>query len=221
MVPVPEPTSARLGTAASPAVALFGGAFNPPHRAHERIVRAALAQLPIDRVVVLPAGRHPWKEHDPDLAPAAERLELARLAFGFDPRIVVDDHEQRSATPCYTIDTLRHFRRVLGPGTTLYWIVGSDNLVGFPRWREARAILALAEIAVYPRTGHPCDPAALAGSGLSSAEIARLFAHPLHVTQEATSSTAIRAALAAGHDVAELLAPAVHARILAAHLYGT
>ena len=42
-------------------IALFGGAFDPPHRTHVRIARAALEQLPVDELLVVdpvePAGK--------------------------------------------------------------------------------------------------------------------------------------------------------------------
>ena len=202
-------------------VALFGGAFNPPHTAHEKIAKAALEQLPIDRLIVLPAGQHPWKDQNPDLAPAKERFELALLAFAFDPRIRVDDFELAQEGRSYTVETLRHFR-ASEPGTTrLYWLIGSDNLAEFHKWKDPKAILALATIVVYPRLGFPCDPTALAASELGPRERRLLLSHPLAVTPEATSSTSIRAALAAGTDVSTLLSPRVLARIRARHMYGT
>ena len=222
MAPEPEVRSPHRTRSQGPAaIALFGGAFNPPHRAHERIAKAVLTQLEVARLIVLPAGRHPWKAQDPELAPPEVRCELARLAFDFDPRIEVDDYEQRLAGPSYTVDTLRHFRATLPSNTDLYWLIGSDNVADFPKWHEARAILGLAKIAIYPRAGHPIGIGQLPAQGFDRTEIAQLLAHPLAVNPEATSSSAIRRALARGEDVGELLAPPVLARIRAAHLYGT
>ena len=69
-------------------MALFGGAFNPPHLTHRKIIAAAREQLPVQQVLVLPAGAHPHKQDGAsDLAPPAARLELCQLAFGDLPYV--------------------------------------------------------------------------------------------------------------------------------------
>src|SRR5688572_10809533 len=86
-------------------IGVLGGAFNPPHRTHERLAAFALRQLPIAELRVIPAGDHPWKGGH-DMAPAAHRLEMCRLAFGALPGVIVDDRELRRRGPSFTVDTL-------------------------------------------------------------------------------------------------------------------
>ena len=42
--------------------ALFGGSFNPPHRAHRALAEAALDQLQLDELIAMPAGPGAGKE---------------------------------------------------------------------------------------------------------------------------------------------------------------
>ena len=87
---------------------VFGGAFDPPHRAHVALVEAAIAQLQLDRVQVLPTGQA-W--HKPrQLSAAADRLVMTRLAFEPLPQVAVDDREILRAGPSYTSDTLQELQ---------------------------------------------------------------------------------------------------------------
>lgn len=201
-------------------VALFGGAFDPPHRAHRAVAAACVAQLGVDRLVVLPSGAHPWKGVSYG-ASAEDRLALCRVAFADLPNVEVSDLEQRRTGVAYTIDTLRAFRAELGPDARIYFLIGSDNLADLPRWREAHAAMALAQFVTVPRAGVPIDAAALAKLDFTPTERESLLAHVLRVTPSPLASTELRARLAAGDDMADALAPDVLAEIRRLHLYGT
>lgn len=199
---------------------LFGGAFNPPHRTHERVARAALARLPIDLLVILPTGHHPLKP-ERELAPAAARVELCRLAFGGIPRVRVDDWETRQPGPSYSVDTLRHYREYSAPGSRPYWIVGSDNLALLPQWHRYHEFLAMAVLVTVPRLGHPVSEHALAQLDLTRAEREEILAHVLAVEPDDVSASAIRARLRDGDPTDAWLDPAVARRIRELGLYGT
>ncbi|MEM7199414.1 MAG: nicotinate (nicotinamide) nucleotide adenylyltransferase [Planctomycetota bacterium] len=198
---------------------LFGGAFNPPHLTHERMVRAAAAQLPVTRLLVLPTGQHPLK--DPaGLAPAEIRLELCRLAFAGIPKVEVSDLELRRAGPSYTVDTLEWFREYVTQGRRPFWLVGSDNLTILPSWHRYHDLLRLCALVAYPRVGHPIDGPALRRLGLTAAETEEIVRHALRADPDEVSSTDVRAALAAGRPITDVVAPAVAERVRALGLYG-
>lgn len=200
-------------------LALYGGAFNPPHTTHRRIVEAALQQLPVDEVRVLPAGDHPHKRRG-DVAPAEHRLEMCRLAFGDLPHVVVDDRELRRTGLSFTVDTLEEFRRE-DPSRELWFVIGSDNLPLLPTWRAHHRILQLAKVATFPRLHEPIDAARLEGLDLSGDERRALLAHVLHLAPDAIAAQDLRRRLAAGErDLAEL-DPRVESYARDHHLYGT
>jgi len=70
-------------------VGILGGTFNPPHVGHLACARAALAQLDLDRVVLMPVAAPPHKALPDDPGPGV-RLELCRLAAAGDDRA---DHQ--------------------------------------------------------------------------------------------------------------------------------
>ena len=111
----------------------------------------ALAGLGLDRVLLLPVHTPPHKELEDE--PGVEhRLELCRLAAAGAAGIEVSSLEADRPGPSFTIDTLRglHAR---DPGDDLTFIVGADQALGLPLWREPGAMLELAELGVAGREG--------------------------------------------------------------------
>ena len=70
---------------------MFGGSFDPPHTAHRALVQAALIDLQLDELRVLPTGQA-WHKVRP-LSSAHHRLAMAQLAFADQPRVVIDPME--------------------------------------------------------------------------------------------------------------------------------
>lgn len=129
-------------------VGVFGGAFDPPHVAHVALVQAALAELQLDELRVVPTG-HAWHKSR-ILTPAQHRLAMAELAFFHLPRVRVDPIETQRAGPSYTVDTLRELK-VQSPDAELFLIVGEDQARVLTTWHEWQAILQLAIICVAVR----------------------------------------------------------------------
>jgi nicotinate-nucleotide adenylyltransferase len=120
-------------------IALFGGAFDPPHEGHVALLEAAKEELAFDRSVVIVAAAPGHKEVE---TPAAVRLELARAAFPGE-EVVLDEHER-------TIDTLRAHPEWADP----VLLIGADEFCDFPAWKEPDAVLERARVAVAARPGY-------------------------------------------------------------------
>lgn len=120
-------------------IAVFGGTFNPIHLGHIHLALAFHEKLQFDKVLLIPANSPPHKQA-PDLASAADRLEMCRLAAAGNPVFEVDDIEIRSGGVSYTADTLAKLREQY-PGAEWYLIMGSDMFLTFEKWRRYREIL--------------------------------------------------------------------------------
>lgn len=120
-------------------IALFGGSFDPVHNEHIRLAEAAIEQLGLDKLFVLPAFSPPhktWKMLSSD----QDRLEMCRLAFAEHKKVEVCDYEILQKGTSYTYLTCRHFRK-LYPTAKIYFLVGGDMLRDFPTWKEPQSIL--------------------------------------------------------------------------------
>ena len=140
-----------------PLTGLLGGSFNPAHGGHRRISLFALRALRLDEVWWLVSPGNPLKPRK-GMAPLAARVASARAQARRAP-IRVTAIERELGTR-YTIDTLRALLRRF-PRRRFVWLMGSDNLAQFHRWRDWRGIARSLPIAVIARPGY--DGAALAG----------------------------------------------------------
>lgn len=200
-------TSRRLG--------VLGGSFDPPHAGHLHAARAARDAFSLDHVVLVPAARPPHKAGRA-LAGEEDRLALLALLAGGRPWLSVWSVELERPGPSYTIDTLRALR-----GATeaeLYLVLGSDNLPGFPGWREAEGIVELAQPIVIHRAG---DALALedAALRLSPAAALRLCAGLCDAPPVEASSSELRRRLAQGLDPGAALPEALREYIARTGIY--
>jgi nicotinate-nucleotide adenylyltransferase len=135
-------------------IGLLGGSFNPPHEGHLHISDIALKRLGLDYVWWLVSPQNPLKSAR-DTAPLDSRVSLAaRLVH--KRRILVTDAERVLGTR-FTIDTLKRLTRRF-PEPKFVWLMGSDNLVSFDRWKGWPQIVALVPIAVVMRPGSMLAP---------------------------------------------------------------
>jgi len=131
---------------------LFGGSFNPIHNGHLTIARQAREILTLDRILFIPTGDPPHKQHGA-LAPARHRYEMVRLAIGADPTFAISDIEIARQGKSYSIDTVRALRQQHGPSTALFFLIGLDAFIDLPSWREPEALLAACSFVVISRPG--------------------------------------------------------------------
>ncbi len=139
---------------------ILGGTFDPVHRAHLHLARAAVRQLGLGAVVWIPAGQ-PWHRQAVPRTPAQHRLAMVHLAVAGEPAFLVDETEARSETPSYTVPTLERVRAECGAERPLVLLMGADAFLGLETWHRWREIFGLAHVAVAARPGASLDAAAM------------------------------------------------------------
>ena len=144
-------------------IGIYGGSFNPVHAGHLGIARRAIADLSLDRLVVVPASVSPFKTAAEPLPMPWDRIELLRAAFRDVEKAEVDLREIGRGGVSYAIDTVREIAAE-NPGAELFFVVGEDAIEGVPRWKDSAELTSLCTFKAYPRTPE------------SSSEIRRLFA---------------------------------------------
>ena len=193
-------------------VGLLGGTFNPPHLAHLVCAMEARDQLGLDEVRLVVAAVPPHKEVPAD--PGVEvRLDLCALAAAAEPGLEVSRVEADRPGPSYTVDTLRELHED-SPEDELTFIVGGDQALGLPDWREPDAVLSLARLAVAGREQVTRQVvldrcAALDTSRLDFFDMPRLD----------ISSTDLRSRVGEGRPIRHLVPAAVADRIAELELY--
>ncbi|MBQ8429855.1 MAG: nicotinate (nicotinamide) nucleotide adenylyltransferase [Clostridia bacterium] len=130
-------------------IAVFGGSFDPVHTEHVRLVEAAIKELGLDKLFVMPAFAPPHKLGKA-LSADKDRLEMCRLAFRGVKKAEVSDYEIAKGGTSYTYLTCQYFRAQY-PGAEIFWIVGTDMLRDFPTWKNPDDILENVTLAVCGR----------------------------------------------------------------------
>jgi nicotinate-nucleotide adenylyltransferase len=132
-------------------IGLLGGSFNPAHEAHRAISLGSMRALGLDEVWWLVSPGNPLKQGAKDMASFDARFQSARRQAR-RTRIRVSDFEERQGTR-YTIDTVRLLKR-RHPRDRFIWLLGSDTLPNFHKWRDWRGLAREVPIAVIPRPGY-------------------------------------------------------------------
>lgn len=178
---------------------ILGGRFDPPHNGHVAFARAAVEAFGLEQLVVIVA-LHPG--HKDAVLDGETRLELARLAFP-EHEVVGDDHPR-------TVELLRDR---LWPDPLL--LMGADQLCDFLEWKEPEEVLRLARLGVATRPGYARERLDAVLAQLAQPERVLFFdLEPLPV-----SASGIRARIAAGEPIDDLVPPAVAAEIQRRGLY--
>lgn len=137
----------------------FGGSFNPIHHGHMIGARAVAETRGYGRVMLIPTGQPPHKPVYEDLAPAADRLEMCRMATFRSTLFEVDSSELDRNGPSYTIDTIRALF-ASGQGK-VDWLIGADMLLYLPKWHKAMELIQEVNFIVMARPGWSVDWQAL------------------------------------------------------------
>jgi nicotinate-nucleotide adenylyltransferase len=177
-------------------IGVFGGQFDPPHNGHVAVAAAAIAQLGLDRLVVVVDADPPHRAAS-ELA-ADVRGRLAEAAFAGLPGAEVRVLEA-SDSP-FAVDTLRS----LDGAGELFLIVGADQLARLEQWHDPLGVRRLATIVVAPR-----DDIDSTATGACALDM-----EPVDL-----SSSEIRSSLYRHADVADRLPPAVFTLVTAQHIY--
>jgi nicotinate-nucleotide adenylyltransferase len=189
-------------------IGIYGGAFDPPHLAHEALALAAVSQYALDELLIFPTGQAWHKSRS--LTAASHRIAMAKIAFADVPLARLDVRETLRIGATYTIDTL-HEIQAENPQAALFLLMGEDQLASFPQWHRHHEILQIATLLVALRAdsmpaNSPKDPQNPVKIAFST----------IHMPASAISATQIRQLCSQSQAIDHLVKPSV-ARYIAQH----
>ncbi|MDH4233302.1 MAG: nicotinate-nucleotide adenylyltransferase [Nitrospirota bacterium] len=214
-------------------IGIFGGTFNPIHYGHLRSAEEIRGRFGLDRIFFIPSGNPPLKRKD--LAEAAHRYAMVKMAVRENPSFEVLDIECARPGKSYTVNTLEQLLED-HPDTDFYFLLGIDAFLDIPNWREPEQILSLTNFIVLSRPGKnfielfhspylEVKKNVLAGldrgEGDSCATVLKSGkkAFLTRVTPIGISSTGIRKSIKKGSSIKYLLPAEVESYIISHSLY--
>ncbi len=168
---------------------VYGGAFNPPTKAHQAIVEACAerAFASDGEVWIVPSGSRADKQIDVDISDRLQMCYALARSVNHSDRVRVNDTELLRDAPTETIDTMREFIDQ-HPDRSFHWVFGADSLEHIAEWRGGEWMLEYVSILAVPRVG---------SLALKLGERIQL----LDVIPPVTSSTEVREKLRERRDV--------------------
>src|SRR4029077_18363813 len=139
-------------------VALFGGTFDPIHAAHIAVAQAAQKRFHLDAIYFIPSSRPPHKAK-PALTPFVHRYAMVALAcagHGNFHASLAEAPDGAAPHIFYTYDTVRRFHRE-HPNDHLFFIVGADQFLELPTWKNYEALLDSCDFIIASRPGFKLD----------------------------------------------------------------
>lgn len=127
-------------------IALFGGSFDPPHTAHETVVKEALKISDIDKVVIMPTFLNPFKSSF--YAPSSLRLKWLKSIFASTKNVEVNSFEVDLQRKVPSIESVKY---LLKKYKKIYLIIGADNLASLPAWEKYDELKSLVTFIVASR----------------------------------------------------------------------
>jgi nicotinate-nucleotide adenylyltransferase len=155
-------------------IGLFGGTFDPVHRGHLALARAALEHCKLHRIHFVPANIPPHKQRQP-LSPFVHRFAMLALATAaekaFMPSLLEAPEEGAAPArtggrtssrrtkdvlekPNYTIDTVLRLKRSFKAADRLFLLIGMDAFADIAKWHQSEALFRECEFVVASRPGY-------------------------------------------------------------------
>ena len=126
-------------------IAILGGSFDPPHKGHAAIARRLLKMNYFDQIWLMPCYQHPFVKN---LSTAHKRLEMTKCLE--NKKIKASDFEINKKTTSYSIDTLKTLANKY-PKDRFSWIIGTDQVEDFPKWKRWKEIIDNFKLTIVPR----------------------------------------------------------------------
>ncbi len=134
-------------------IGLFGGTFDPPHKAHTELAKKVLADFSLDKVIFIPAGNPPHKQEN-QKCDKLHRFNMVKIAVSGNDKFLVSDYDLNNEKPNYSYLTIAHFKKEF-PEDEIFFIIGADSLRDFPFWKNYKELLTLCKFIVAPRPNVP------------------------------------------------------------------
>jgi nicotinate-nucleotide adenylyltransferase len=154
-------------------IGLLGGTFDPIHRGHVAMARAAMEKCKLSRIYFVTANVPPHKQLQP-LSPFLHRYAMVSLATApqkaFIPSLLEAPDEfsggesapkpskgkdkERMPKPNYTIDTVRRLKQSFKAGDRLFLLIGIDAFADIAKWHQAEDLFRECAFVVASRPGY-------------------------------------------------------------------
>jgi nicotinate-nucleotide adenylyltransferase len=204
-------------------IGLFGGTFDPVHKGHLAVARAAAERFHLGKVYFIPASLPPHRQ-DERITPFHHRYAMLALASAGEKRFVPSLAEAPAEQDhlSFTIDTVRRFKQAAGKSDHLFFLIGIDAFLQVASWHRSEDLLREVDFIVVSRPGFSMAdvadalpkslrpaPAVVKAFKKTPAQgtlaLAKTMIHILDEVKSPVSATEVRRAAAGGKSLARFV----------------
>ena len=129
---------------------VFGGSFDPVHKGHLKISKIAIKKIKLDKILWLVTKKNPFKNKS--FYSLTERVKKAKKMVKDERKIKVIslDKTINASRSINAINYLVNKKKL----KNIYFIIGSDNLIDFHKWKSWKKIVKLTKLTVFSRRGY-------------------------------------------------------------------
>ena len=133
-------------------IGIMGGTFNPIHKGHMAIARAAKKQFRLNRIIFVPSGTPPHKTSE-YVAPKEDRFRMVELVISGKKKYAVSRVELDRPGYSYAVDTFAELKKEYKGSARLYYIMGMDSINEILTWKKPMELFKLCQFIVATRPG--------------------------------------------------------------------
>ena len=132
-------------------VCLFGGTFDPPHIGHLLVAQTVAEAEDFEKIIFILANQPPLKNN---FSKVDHRLSMLKMAVAGNPKFDISEIDIDRGGVSFTIDTIKEYKKIENLNSKeIYYLLGSDSLISFHKWEQAKDILNECQVLVAIRPG--------------------------------------------------------------------
>ncbi len=199
----------------TPRIGVLGGTFDPIHLGHKALAEAAIEELSLRKLIIMPAGIQPFKQ-DRNITEDFHRKAMVNMTFDDNYITEVSDYEMSNNDISYTIKTLAYLGEQY-PNDEIFFISGTDSFIEMETWHKGKDILKSYSLAVSIRPGYREEE--LNDKIKSYTENYGTNIIKIKSKMPTISSTIVRNRIASGQDISDIVPKVVERYIKENGLY--
>ena len=131
-------------------VGLLGGSFDPAHKGHLGISKIAIKKLKLKKLYWVITKKNPFKNKT--FYSLDVRIKYAKKFVKGQKKIetIYLDNIIKSSRVIDVIDYFIRRKKI----KNIFFIIGSDNLIRFHKWKSWKKIVKIAKLIVFSRKGY-------------------------------------------------------------------
>ena len=131
-------------------IGLLGGSFDPAHRGHLAISIISIKRFKLKKIYWVITKKNPFKKKT--FYSLEERIRCAKKITK-DQKKIKTLHLDKIIKSSRTVDVINYFINKKNI-KNIYFIIGSDNLIRFHKWKSWKKIVKLVKLIVFSRKGY-------------------------------------------------------------------